>query len=101
MRGENSRVGCGGVGVLSPWTLEGRDPRAGSLERGNCSPGPPGGGGRGDEGKKCHQLEPRLEGDSFWMGVGPLLKMLSPSPEPADRLRPAFAQQSEGLRGCV
>lgn len=45
--------------------------------------------------------EPRLEGDSFWMGVGPLLKMLSPSPEPADRLRPAFAQQSEGLRGCV
>lgn len=50
-----------------------------------------------DKGKKCHQPEPRAEGDGSWTGLGPPLKMASPSPEPPDRPYPASPSSQ---RGC-
>lgn len=98
VRGENRRVGWdGSAEPMDPGRKSSKSRVPGERKLLIWAPW----GAGGDKGKKCHQLEPRLEGDSFWMRVEPLLKMLSPSPEPADRLCPAFAQQSEGLQGCV
>lgn len=61
-------AGWGRVGVLSPWALGGRDPRAGPLENGNGASGLPVGALR----PKARHQGPRPEGDSVWGGGGAL-----------------------------